>query len=341
MIKVAVLGAGFMGQTHSKALLKTGRAEIVAVCSVPLESARKLNESTLSGKAECFDDFDEMLASADFDALYVCLPPFAHAGQIEAAARAKKHLFVEKPLGLDAKKAFAMAEVAKKSRVVTQIGYHMRFGTAVQKLKAMIDDGSAGKPTLFDATYQCNALHSAWWRDRRKSGGQMIEQVIHLYDLSTHFLGKPKSVSALTANLCHKKSKGYSSEDTSASIISFAGGAMASITASNCAIPTKWRGMFTVVCENITAEFIDHNSAVFTYHGGKPAEEWWPTGKLPESQQITGDADAYLQESIAFLDAIEGRRKSSPDIAQGARSLELVLAASKSAAGDGKQIKLK
>ena len=84
----------------------------------------------------------------------------------------------------------------------------------------------------------------------------------------------------------------------------------------------KWRGMFTVVCENITAEFMDHNSAVFTYHGGKPAEEWWPTGKLPESQQISGDADAYLQESIAFLDAIEGRRKSSPTSQQGARSLE-------------------
>ena len=67
----------------------------------------------------------------------------------------------------------------------------------------------------------------SWWRDRKKSGGQMIEQVIHLYDLATHFLGKPKSVSALTANLCHKKSKGYSSEDTSASIISFVGGAMA------------------------------------------------------------------------------------------------------------------
>ena len=62
--------------------------------------------------------------------------PLPIPGRSEAATRAKKHLFVEKPLGLDSKKAVAMAELAKKNRVITQIGYHMRFGTAVRKLKA-------------------------------------------------------------------------------------------------------------------------------------------------------------------------------------------------------------
>lgn len=341
MVKVAILGAGYMGKVHATALTKSGNAHVVAVCSKPFETAQLLCDTVLAGKAQAFEDFDKMLGSVDFDALYVCLPPFAHAGEIQKAAKARKHLFVEKPLGLDVRKAAEMAALASRGRLVTQMGYHMRYGAAVQKLKSMIDDGTAGKPTLFDGAYMCNALHTPWWRDRAKSGGQIVEQVIHLYDLAMHFLGKPRTVSALAANLSHRKVKAYSVEDTSAAIIGFQGGAMASITASNCAIPTKWRGLFTVVCENVTAEFVDHNNAIFTFHGGKASEEWWPTGKFPEAQDVKGEADAYLEEDKAFVAAVAQRKPLSADLKQGLRSLQLVMAAYKSATAGGKQVVIK
>lgn len=89
VIKIAILGAGGMGQRHAQNILKVGNAEVVAVCSRSLASASKLNQDILAGKAQCFDDFDTMLQQARFDALYVCLPPFAHTGQIQKAAAAK------------------------------------------------------------------------------------------------------------------------------------------------------------------------------------------------------------------------------------------------------------
>jgi len=338
-MRVAVLGAGFMGQSHAKAVTKAG-AELVAVCSKPLDTATKLSQDITGGKAQCFDDFDAMLAGVDFDVLYVCLPPTAHKGEIAKAAKAKKHLFVEKPLGLDVTKAMAMAVAAKKARVVTQMGYHMRYGSAVQQLKAMIESGEAGKPTLFHGSFQCNALHKLWWQDVKQSGGQLVEQAIHVYDLAMYFLGKPTAVSALAGNLCHKKIKTYTVEDTSASLIRFAGGAMASITASNCAIPMQWRSAFTVVCEKLTAEFADPNTAIFTIHGGKPSEEWWTSGKKPEVKEIKGDVDMYLAEDTAFLAALAGGKKSTANLQHGADSLQLVTAAMKSAKAGGKQIKL-
>jgi predicted dehydrogenase len=116
---------------------------------------------------------------------------------------------------------------------------------------------------------------------------------------------------------------------------------MASITASNCAIPTRWRGPFTVICEKVTAEFIDHNKAIFTCHGGKPAEEWWPTGEFPESVEIKGELDAYQEEDKAFIAAIEQRKQLGADLKQGAQSLKLVMSAFKSASAGGKRVTIK
>lgn len=339
MIRVAILGAGGMGRRHAQNILKVGNAQVTAVCSRTLASATKLNQDILADKAQCFDDFDVMLKQAQFDALYVCLPPFAHTGQIQKAAAAKKHLFVEKPLGLDGRKAAEMATLAKKNRIVAQMGFNMRYGGAAQKLKSMIEDGSAGKPTLFHASFQCNALHAPWWRDVKQSGGQVVEQSIHLYDLATFFLGKPRTVCGLAGNLCHKKVKGFTSDDTSAAIIGFAGGAMASITTSDCAIPTRWRHSFTVICEKVLAEFTDVNNAIFTCHDGKPAEAWSGRGS-PKPQEIKTGVDTCLEETRAFLHTIAHGGKPSADLAQGALTLNLVLAVIKSARARGTPILL-
>ena len=339
MIKVAILGAGGMGHVHARNVLKVGNAQVTAICSRTLASANRLNDSILAGKALCFDDFDAMLEQADFDALYVCLPPFAHTGQIQKAAKARKHLFVEKPLGIDGATANEMAALAKKNRIVGQMGFNMRFGGAVQKLKAMIEDGSAGKPTLFHGSFQCNALHTSWWPDAKLSGGQVVEQSIHLYDLATFFLGKPTVVSGLAGNLCHKKVKGFTSDDTSAAIIGFASGAMASITTSDCAVPTRWSHSFTVICEKVMAEFTNANNAIFTCHDGKPAEQW-ANRQRPKPQEMKFDTDAQLEQTKAFLHAIANGAKPSADIAQGALTLNLVLSVIKSARSGGKAIAL-
>jgi predicted dehydrogenase len=216
--------------------------------------------------------------------------------------------------------------------VVSQVGYHLRYGVASRALKRALDDGSAGRPTLFQASWMCNNVHSEWWRDQTKSGGQLFEQAIHLYDLACWYFGEPRSVSAAAENLCHRDSPGYTVEDTSASVIRFASGAMASIIASNNAIPWEWTGKWTVVCEKLTASFASHSQAEFVKTADQKAER----------SSVSGDVDPYVEETKEFLAAVRAKdpRAVSTPIRDGLRSLRLCAAAMESARRGGALIAL-
>ncbi|MBO3800167.1 MAG: hypothetical protein FGF52_03845 [Candidatus Brockarchaeota archaeon] len=127
-----------------------------------------------------------------------------------------------------------------------------------------MNNGEAGQAGLFLAKYYCNSLHSPWWRDKSKSGGQVVEQIIHLYDLSRFLIGEPKSVYCVMDNLFHKNVEGYTSEDVSIALIKFKDGCLGSISATNFAIPDRWLYEFEAVTDSLTAYFTDANNAVFT-----------------------------------------------------------------------------
>jgi predicted dehydrogenase len=267
-----------------------------------------------------------MLKERALDALYVTLPPFAHDGQIEAAARAGVHLFLEKPIALDVKRAESIVRAVERAGVVSVMGYHMRFGTGVRKLKKMIVDGSAGRPTLFQGSWMCNALGGPWWRDVTKSGGHVVEQIIHIYDMALHLFGDVASVSGTAANLCHTDVKGYTIDDTSASVIKFVNGAVAGIVGSNCAVPTVWKPSFTVVCEKVVARFDGLQHVTFTYSRGKPSEWYSKNNKKPKVETLDDEADAYAEETKHFLACVRGKERSIAPAREGLVGLQLVRA---------------
>ena len=103
-IKVALLGMGNMGRAHALNLRKMPEVDIVGLCAVPIDDAMKFNLEFHTAYPT-FDCFDKMLEQVEMDALYVCLPPFAHDGQIEKAAQKGIHIFAEKPLALNRQRA--------------------------------------------------------------------------------------------------------------------------------------------------------------------------------------------------------------------------------------------
>lgn len=325
-LRVGILGAGYMGRLHAGNLAGCSGVTVAAVCSA--EGAEDL-AATLPG-AKAYADFGRMLGEAGLDAVYVCLPPFAHEGQVEAAAAKGVHIFIEKPVALTVDRARRMAESIQKAGVVAQVGYHMRFGLAVQRLKDMIESGAAGRPTLLDARYDCNSLHSPWWREKSKCGGQVFEQIIHLYDLALHFLGEPETVTGFAANLCHRDVPGYTVEDTSAAAVRFRNGSLANISGSNCAVPMAWNSTFTVVCQNVTAHFVDPNRAEFILTGG--AE--------PVRETVAGERDLYRAETEAFLAAVRGEGPRVAPFVEGLTGLCLVDAVLASAEKDGSPVRL-
>jgi predicted dehydrogenase len=329
-VRVGILGAGYIAGVHARSLRKIGHARIEAICALPRAHADALAEGIGGGSPRTFSSYERMLDEVPLDALFICLPPYAHSGQLEQAARRGIPVFVEKPIALSVERARSMAVAARKAGIVTQVGYHMRFGAAVRKLKALIDDGTAGRPTLFDGRYECNALHGPWWRDRRKSGGQVFEQAIHLYDLAMHLLGTPSSVSAFTANLCHRTVPGYSVEDTSAASIRFSSGALATICASNCAVPGQWNAPCTVICERLSAYLTSHNEATFVF----------TAGRSPRIVKVSSDLDPYVEEDAAFIAAVQGRRPQTATIDEGLAGIRLVSGVNRSARLNGRTVGL-
>ena len=318
-LKAAFLGAGYMTTVHMKNLLKFPEITITAVCDTSVEKASAMKD--IVPDVTPYDDFDKMLAGESFDILYVCIPPFAHNGQIEKAAAKGIHIFVEKPMALTVERGERMLKSVEEAGVITHVAYHMRYGRAARELKKLIDTGAAGKPTLLDARYECNSLHSDWWRQKSMSGGQVFEQIIHLYDLAVSYLGEPDAVSGYIANLAHTDIADYNVEDTSISLLKFKDGGLASISGTNCAIPWNWKEPFTVVCENVTAKFSDTNNATFYFTKEEPVRE----------MEIKADDDRYYAETEGFLSAVWGISNDGVvPISVGLKSLKMVDAVCKS-----------
>ena len=328
-IRVGIIGMGNMGRGHASHIAQIPEAELVALCDEFVEVCERY---TAENNLNCsvWADYNEMLEKEALDAVYICLPPFCHKGQVEAAAKKGIAVFVEKPIAMDVARGQAMTDAVRENRVCSQVGYQMRFGTAVRRFRELVASGAAGKPTLFTASYECNSLHSPWWRDKSKCGGQVFEQVIHLYDMAQYLMGKATEVSGRVANLAHQDVPGYTVEDTSVANIVFESGALGCITGSNCAVKEQWNASFRIVCENLVADFQDYNHATITYtdeHAGSV-------------EIINGADDVSMMEDVYFIHAVLGEKQPTATVAEGFEDLKLVSAVVASSEQNGETIKL-
>ncbi len=318
--RVGILGCGGIANAHARAILKTGRMDFVAFCDIEEQRAKEFNERYAQGNAKVFTDYRKMLELTEMDILYICLPPFAHSDEVPLAAQAGIHILIEKPIALDMETANRMVQACREHKIKTQVGFMSRHGEAVLTVKQLLDSGEAGQPGLMVAWYFCNSLHSPWWRDKSKSGGQIVEQIIHTYDLARFFLGDPVSVFCHLDNLFHREVPGYTSEDVSATSIRFRSGAVATVAGTNGAIPGQWLNQYKLVTQNFTIDFANANNATLVQTN------------LPYARTlaIAADKDLFLAQTLDLLNAIETDGETLCPIEEGAKSLQLVLAARQS-----------
>lgn len=321
-LKTAILGCGSF--THKHAAILAGLPDdinLVGFCNRSIDKARIYSDQYTNGRASIFADHHEMLDKLDIDLLVISLPPYAHADAVELAAAKGTHIFIEKPIALTSEKAWQMVESVEQAGIKSQVGFQMRFGEAVDRLHQMINNDQAGPVGLMSARYFCNSLHSTWWRQRHLSGGQLVEQVIHMIDLVRYLMGEPISVFSRQENIFHKTVPDYSVEDVSASLFTFATGALGVIYATNGAIPNRWINDFRIVAQNITAEFSDANHAQLIYT------------QTPDtsSEQIISDKDIYRLEWLDLIQAIRSNGPTRVPMREGAKTLDLALAATRSA----------
>ncbi len=320
-LRAAILGCGDFAHTHAQIIGRlAGELELVAFCDRNLHKAEAFAARYGRG-ARVFTDHRQLLDSVPLDLLVVVLPPYGHGDEVALAAERGIHILMEKPIALTSEQAWAMVAAAEAAGIKTQVGFMYRFGAAVEALRARLEDGSAGPLGLISARYFCNSLHASWWRDRARSGGQIVEQAIHLFDLLRYLGGEVETVFSRQNNLFHRDVPGYTVEDVSATVVGFAGGALGVVYATNNAIPGRWINDYRAVTQRLTADFSDANHAIFTLTGGD----------APQTVTIAAERDYRQAQLEELLRAIREDGQTRTPLREGARTLDLVLAATRAA----------
>lgn len=150
LLKVGLIGAGYILQSHAKALKATDGVELHAVCDLSLSRARAAAD--LFGIANAFSSIDEMAAS-DCDVVHILLPPELHISTADRMIEAGKHVFLEKPMGIGAADCQALSVRAEASGVILGVNHNFLFMDAYQPLRDAIRGGELGTVDHIDVDW--------------------------------------------------------------------------------------------------------------------------------------------------------------------------------------------
>ncbi|MBN1816583.1 MAG: Gfo/Idh/MocA family oxidoreductase [Sedimentisphaerales bacterium] len=212
MMRVGIVGFGFMGRMHYKCWQAMEEAEVVAICDSNPNLIADANKAVgnIEGaadhidfeKLEVFSDYDKFLSRGKVDAISLALPTHLHPDFSIKAMQAGVHVLCEKPMALDVAECERMIEASRKTRKVLQIGHCVRFWPEYAKAKEIVDSGCYGRiraAMLQRLSAPPTWATDGWLADEKRSGGMVLDLHIHDTDYVQYLLGTPKAVRSFIA----------------------------------------------------------------------------------------------------------------------------------------------
>ncbi len=286
-LRVGCVGTGFIAGEHLRALAGFDDVEVVAVADTVPERAQQVADR-YGGRT--YGDGLALLDTEDLDAVWLCVPPFAH-GALEAAAVDRGvPFFVEKPLALDLPIAQDIADRVAAGGLTTAVGYHWRQLDLVQRAAELL----AQTPAQLVTGYWWDKTPGvSWWPQRAYSGGQVIEQTTHIFDLARTLGGEVASVAA--AERATSDGQG-DVPATATALLRFVSGAVGSISSARV-LGWRYRVALHVVADGLVVEIAergltDHELRVVTADG---------------EEVLRSEQNPILAEDREFLDVLLGR----------------------------------
>ncbi|MDD6734728.1 MAG: Gfo/Idh/MocA family oxidoreductase [Clostridiales bacterium] len=219
-VRVGIIGAGGIANTHLAAYSNCENAEVAAICDINEERLNKTADKF--GIKNRYTSVEEMLAKETLDAADVCVWNNNHAKCTIAALNAGLHVLCEKPMACSAKEGELMKKAAEENGKLLMIGFVLRFDNMSEITKDFIDKGYFGNIYHSKATYlRRHGAPGGWFCNKEISGGgPVIDIGVHVIDLTRYLMGNPKPVSvyAVTADKLGKRSNlktgvGWTPED--------------------------------------------------------------------------------------------------------------------------------
>jgi myo-inositol 2-dehydrogenase/D-chiro-inositol 1-dehydrogenase len=226
-VRVGLIGGGFVSGLHAEAFQEVPEATLTAVCGLEkglIEAfGRKWNIPFAT------TDYRRVLERKDVDMVVLGIPNDLHREVTAAAAEARKHVVVEKPLAHTLEDGRAMVEACRKRQVKLMYAETLCFSPKYARAKQLVDEGAVGKLYMIKQGEKHSGPHSGWFYDvRRSGGGAIMDMGCHGIEWARWMYGKPKvrSVLAHCQHVYHKRTKG---EDNSVILVEFEGGGIALI----------------------------------------------------------------------------------------------------------------
>ena len=285
IVRFAVVGCGHIGKRHVSVLCNEADAKLVAVCDTDTEKL-KLDDIVENGVAT-YTDYGRMLEESDFDIICICTPHGLHAQMSKKAALAKKHVLVEKPMGLSVSESEEMIRVAEENKVGLFVVKQNRYNTPIKLTHKALKENRLGKIFMV----QCNVMwnrnqayyQQSSWRGKKKSeGGALHTQVSHFLDLLVWWFGTITESKTIMDTLNHD----IEIEDAGVSALRFESGVIGSLFWTTCVYNVNYEGSITVIGEKGTIKI-----------GGKYLNEieFWDVQSypLPADQEFDDQPNEY------------------------------------------------
>lgn len=202
MLKIGIIGAGSISESHIKPYTNNSDCIIKAIADINISLAKA--KAKEYGISDVYDDYRKILDDKEIDAVSILTPTFTHKQIVCEAIKSGKHVLCEKPPAMNADETRECVELAKKSDKCIMYGLVCRFGTHMQYLKEFVDKGKMGKIITVDAQrmFRC-VLTGGWMNSKKMAGGPLLDAAIHELDSALYLMGypEPKAVMGFTSNI--------------------------------------------------------------------------------------------------------------------------------------------
>lgn len=296
-----LLGAGLIAPFHAKALQASAKTRLVAVCDVNAERLKKL-ASDFGCKG--YTSLDEMLADPEVRAINILTPNHLHYDAVLAAARAAKHILVEKPPAMSLREVDGMTAACREADVKIGVVLQCRTRKPVQAMRKAIAEGRFGKIHHADTYmkwFRSTEYYKmdAWRMSCRSGAGVTIQQAFHYIDLLQYLVGPVKRVQARMNNLAHPD---VPLEDTLLSFVDYECGAQGVVQASTALWPgTDIR--IEVNGENGTAIMVGERMETWKFRDERPEDAEIRTyGSAAVATGATGAADLGFHDHQCVIE---------------------------------------
>ncbi|NJP34595.1 Gfo/Idh/MocA family protein [Micromonospora thermarum] len=281
--RVGLIGAGGVAQRHARVLSGFDDAELLGVTDVVSAAAAALADTY---GVPTFAGVEDLLAAGP-DAVYVCVPPFAHGPAEEAVIAAGVPMFVEKPVAVDLGTAERIAALVAERGLLTGVGHHWRYLPIVEQARELLAD----RPVRMVAGSWLDKVPPvAWWSRRDHSGGPVVEQAAHVLDLIRVLVGEVTEVTAY-GNGTPPPVDGADIDSVTTAALRFASGAVGTLTAA-CVLGWKHRAGLEILADGLALALTEDGLVVRDADG---------------ERSFAADPDAArVAVDRAFVDAVRG-----------------------------------